>query len=226
MSRYGWEEGTLILPTKAVKPVFDHLCQKQNLLMDVAYEHLMAAYETILAEKKTGVKPDGSGLRGRILTGIENHYRKTRSLFSLDDLYHATEEAVHAMAYAQNEAGAGIERKIPTKPQKKYLVKASTSTTTFCKEEASATFDRKRHTLTWVINENNHAVDRAWASWLGLALRQALQKVQWTRATGGIFVGNDEYNRDERENGGGANYVTARFGPLGEQSSAHRGRRR
>jgi len=206
MSRYEWEEGTLKLPVKAFKPVFDSIRQNQNALMDEAYSCLVAAYETVMAENRAKVKPVESSLYGRICDAAEKHRQKIRSRFSTDDLSGAIENAVTAMSKG---------RKVPIKPQKQYLAKATTSTLCFRQYEASLTFDRKNHTLTWIVDENNHAVESARKSWLGRAMFSALRNVQWTRSTGGKFIGNDEYNGDSRENGGGANYVTARFGPLG-----------
>ena len=42
-----------------------------------------------------------------------------------------------------------------------------------------------------------------------------LAKVRWTRGTGSVFTGNDEYNQDASYEGGGANYVTTAYGPVG-----------
>ena len=44
-----------------------------------------------------------------------------------------------------------------------------------------------------------------------------LGRLNWTRATGGVFSGNDEYNRDS---GSGGNYITAAYGPLGDADKA------
>jgi len=205
MSCNQWEQGTLVLPVKAFNQVFDSIRQRQNALMDEAYNCLVAAHETILAENKAKVKPAKPELHFRIVDAVEKHRRKIRSRFGNFDLFNTVENAVIAMSHG---------RKVPIKPQKQYLSKATARTVHFQQEEACLTFDRKRHTLTWVVEENNHAVDRARESWLGRALFATLKDIQWTSSTGGKFVGNDEYN-DSREEGGGANYVTARFGPLG-----------
>lgn len=42
--------------------------------------------------------------------------------------------------------------------------------------------------------------------------------------TGGVITGNDEANRESDHAGGGANYITDGFGPLGQAAQArHRG---
>lgn len=77
--------------------------------------------------------------------------------------------------------------------------------------------DPKTRDVHWSVSENNHAVDRARASFVGRFLFSYLRKVTWTRGTGGYLVGNDENNEDNSDAGGGANYVVDRFGPIGEQ---------
>ena len=82
-------------------------------------------------------------------------------------------------------------------------------------EEAEVRFNHKEKTITWEVEENNRAVDRAHQQWLWEAVSTALGRVKWTRGSGGNIVGNDEYNRYENSDseGGGGNYVTHRFGP-------------
>lgn len=86
-------------------------------------------------------------------------------------------------------------------------------------EAATIRFDVKARTVTWWVEENNHAVERARESWLALEFFRLLRDVKWTRGTGGVLTGNDEYNEDTREAGGGANYITARYGPRGEREA-------
>lgn len=74
----------------------------------------------------------------------------------------------------------------------------------------------KGNVITWDVPENNHAVDRAHEAPLGVAFFAALGKIKWTRTSGGYGTGNDEYRRESKEHGGGSNYITFAYGPIGE----------
>jgi hypothetical protein len=80
-------------------------------------------------------------------------------------------------------------------------------------------FDPKERTVTWSVSENNKAVQDARESFVGMLFFKVLAQVNWTRGTGGLIVGNDECNRTTGwyYEGGGGNYRTGSFGPLGER---------
>jgi hypothetical protein len=50
-----------------------------------------------------------------------------------------------------------------------------------------------------------------------------MDKVEWTRDTGGVISGNDEYNRECDSPGGAANYIKHAYGPRGtaEKEAQH-----
>lgn len=77
--------------------------------------------------------------------------------------------------------------------------------------ESSISFDKR--VVVWSVPENNHAREHGRTHPLARVLFETLGSVRWTRGTGGDIVGNDEYNRDSRDEGGGGNYVLTRFGP-------------
>lgn len=83
---------------------------------------------------------------------------------------------------------------------------------------ATICFEPKDKTITWCVTENNLAVERAHQGWLAVQFFKLLDGVNWTRSTGGTLVGNDEYNRVSYDAGGGGNYITRSYGPLGEQA--------
>jgi hypothetical protein len=84
---------------------------------------------------------------------------------------------------------------------------------TFELGDARIVLDNENQQVTWIVPENNHAREHAHDHLLARALFRALGNVKWTRGSGGVIVGNDEYNRDSREMGGGGNYEVAYYGP-------------
>jgi hypothetical protein len=75
-------------------------------------------------------------------------------------------------------------------------------------------------TVSYEVADNNHAVSIARAHPVVAAFFAALSRVTWTRGSGGSIVGNDQNNQESDDAGGGANYLTASFGPRGEQAQA------
>lgn len=80
--------------------------------------------------------------------------------------------------------------------------------------DATIRFNNEDRTVTWSVEENNRAVERAHDHWFAKKLFQKLHSMEWTRGSGGKIIGNDEYNRDSDYEGGGGNYVTHDFHPL------------
>ncbi|WP_226435504.1 hypothetical protein [Rhodococcus yananensis] len=71
-------------------------------------------------------------------------------------------------------------------------------------------------TLEWVVDKDSWARRRADGTALAAAAIEFLGAVQWTPGTGGVITGNDECNSDN--NGPCPDYVTRRFGPVGENA--------
>lgn len=109
----------------------------------------------------------------------------------------------------------------PTQAYIKERFPATNRTTRFGDGEWLLTFDREKRTVVWAVAENNHARDYGRTHPVAQAFFQALDKVKWTRGTGGQIVGNDEYNRDDVYAGGGANYVVDEYGPKVKRQPAH-----
>lgn len=72
-------------------------------------------------------------------------------------------------------------------------------------------FEPKSGKVLLSVPENNHAVDSARENSLFLKVIAFLNALDWPRGGGGEIVGNDEYNRDNCQNGGGANYSVFSF---------------
>ena len=86
-------------------------------------------------------------------------------------------------------------------------------------EDASISFVEEARSVTWSVQENNHAREHAREHPIARRFFAHLERINWVRGTGGVIVGNDEYNRDNECEGGGGNYVTSRYGPLGSASA-------
>lgn len=75
----------------------------------------------------------------------------------------------------------------------------------------SATITLDGNKVIWDVPENNHACDYARGHSIAQALFGFLERVEWTSRSGGTITGNNEYNRDTYEGGGGANFVVQEY---------------
>jgi hypothetical protein len=98
---------------------------------------------------------------------------------------------------------------------------ATNRTTEFWFGDAEINFNNETKTVTWYVDENNHAREYARAHPVGRAFFSALDQISWTSRSGGVIVGNDEYNRDSDYEGGGGNYVTGSYGGIGKRERGY-----
>jgi hypothetical protein len=94
-------------------------------------------------------------------------------------------------------------------------------TVSFHEEDLSIGFDPKARTVTYSVGENNHAREHAAATVLHAGFYQAIGAVKWSNQSGGVILGNDEYNREAgyENEGGGGSYVVDAFGPMGAREA-------
>jgi hypothetical protein len=100
----------------------------------------------------------------------------------------------------------------PPKPTKGMFPEANGKTMSFSVTGGGIELDDQARTVHWEVHENNHAIERAREHPVAVALFRALDRMKWDTKCGGEIVGNNEYNRDSRESGGGGNTVNARYG--------------
>lgn len=109
------------------------------------------------------------------------------------------------------------------KPRAAFLGPAPTNrTTTFCSEGGTLHFDPAQKTVEWSVDRNNRAVEDARSTPLFAAFQMALGQVRWTRGTGGVIYGTDEYHEDANKFGGQGGYVTGAYGPVGAEEEPSR----
>lgn len=219
MSCYNWEEGTIRLPSavyaKFRKTFVEAACLRERL----DFEEAAKIIEGV--RTKTIALPAAGSLLDQVLAVLHEKARvRQPGQEWVLDRWAIARAVTHDVPPADPGRPAWdqpqpIARKT-VKALRKTLLKAylhDSKSRAFHGDGAEVSFDDKKHTVTWAVSENNHAVERARDSFLGTTLFGMLAKVQWTRGSGGEIVGNDEYRRDNRGSGGGANYVTRSFGP-------------
>lgn len=220
MSCYEWEAGTITLPTKEAVRVRDAVKaaveKHTTTLYDTAqrfWKECPAAYKR---DEKRYRKAVNAFLGGNVRTSDRDWFPDGapdpklpawRGLANQDD-YNTT---YGDLSNLLNYYTAGEQRRVQ-KPDVVRLIGKSTGTKfTVQVGEPSITFDGR--TVTWDVPENNHACDHAREHPIAQAFFHVLGTVKWTRGSGGDIVGNNEYSRDSRDEGGGGNYLVAHYGP-------------
>ena len=188
MSCYEWEQGTIKLPTKIYAKFRREYINEYNAIQLRAMDKLNAWRELVLKA--------ATGKRGYDFQEGMKYYANTYG------------------EYIMVEALFPDDRKKPLKPTRKMFNFVNGKNNSFDVDSGGAGigFDAKSHSVSWAVHENNHAVEDARATIEAKVFFGMLSRVTWTRGSGGVIVGNDEYNGDNISEGGGGNYVTDRFG--------------
>ncbi len=191
MSCYEWESGEIKLPTKIFAKFRREYINKYNLVQQQKLDRLKNIRNVALRQ--------GKG-------------KRMYSFFDcmVSDIRNDTEyDLIYKMF--PNGKDKGVK---PITPTKKMLNFVNGKTFTFDIDDgcASITFHQKTRSVSWYVEENNHAIESARQTGEANAFFIMLRNVSWTRGSGGSFIGNNEYNRDDYSDGGGGNYTTATYG--------------
>jgi hypothetical protein len=209
MSRNDWERGEIKMSVKEFGSVRRDMVAFVNRRQDMLLSGAQGVYSSL--------KALGKGKRG---------FDWAAQLESLLRFVGDGAEEIHGaiLPYEYAEGRGYAQSKRPKAPKKKQFAHVKQSVERIDLGEASIGFDRKRRVIHWSTGENNHAVDRAHSHAVAKAFFSRLDRVVWTRGTGGELIGNDEYNIDAGRDyaGGGASYVTRRFGSAEKSKHAAR----
>lgn len=226
MSKYEWERATLTLPTAAVAPLKEKLRIYVNTLHDEVRVEAIRLHKVIATRSPAKYKKALRNITTNAYVAAESTRHGWRTQAAEVPVFRTVAFSVlesmlrdAELRTAKGQTGVGVNQ--PTLADvSRHAPKATNKTTTFVVhtarggDEATITFEGR--TLTWDVAENNRAVEEAHEAPLAKVLFAALDRINWTRSTGGSGVGNDEYNRDSDYSGGGSNYTTFRYGPLGK----------
>jgi hypothetical protein len=183
------------------------------------YTDRLDAFERAMWDREAQVQSSGWGYR----KPAESTVADTRAK-------HAALEVLRHMLYGAGRVDVkGIHQ--PTVAEiAKHAPKVTNRTASFdCignDGTSDATISFKGNVVTWNVPGGNRSRDRAHETALAGIFFAALNQVKWTRTSGGFATGNDEYNRDDTSEGGGANYITFSYGPVGERVETEESARR
>lgn len=207
MSRYDWEAGTLKLPT-AAWTAFKRGMQEGVKQMYATDFELAVILHGELARRHKGLS--GYELSVAFAAELNRTDRilgrsgpETRPTYDFEIL---ERDAVECIVLGR------ARQPVLRKPQKTDVPVVNARTLIFWEDEMCIKLDNASRTVHYHSGDNNHQVERARSTMTAQLFFKLLSKIQWTRGTGGKLMGDDEYNRKSR----GATYVTARYGPLGE----------
>jgi hypothetical protein len=209
----GWERAVITLPSTSVPALRAALNAHVNALHARALadarnfwtKHAKSTRSTKLYNER--LKLYIESLYGTTSMDRFGYYARPASAYSQSQISH--------LSYALGDVAAHPHQ-LTVAELSKYFPKATNRTISW-NVSWESTISLKGRVVTWDVPENNHAVENAHEEPLAQVFFGFLGKVVWTRGTGGIGSGNDEYRRESTESGAGSNYTTFQYGPLGER---------
>lgn len=231
MSKYEWEQGEFKLPTAEFTKLRKRLEQVEKARKQATFDHAQEFWKGLSAKEKRDERayqdaierycyPQRTNMAGgyRPLPGYPNGLDEHSAAELAETLSWTTRRQVET-----DSGGLTWERCPPRRILKTDMDFPTNRTTSFdVGDEGSIRFNREQSSVTWDIPDNNHAVERAHSDPFAAVFFRGLNNIRWTRDTGGVLVGNDEYNEDNRDVGGGANYTTFAIGPRGEAQDPYK----
>jgi hypothetical protein len=185
MSNFNWEEGTIKIPAREWVRARRALIEAYNKHQD---ERLALAREAYHAAKK-----EAAGRRG---------FNQARWVESQERYYEISWYLCKP----------NLKRVFA--PKRSQFPRVLLTKGVFLRyDECCITLNNLARTVFYSSGENNRQVERAREHPITRKLFQILGGIKWTRGSGGVLTGNDEYNRECKGDGGGGCYVTARYGP-------------
>jgi hypothetical protein len=216
MSRDEWEAGDIVLPTAAVPAVRKALRDAANAYHERVLEVCLRLWSGPIA-KTSSVRLYNERLEAAMR---RENLEETLS----NDVWDVMGDIVRApyadwRTPAEQHPPAPSPRTPRASDVDKAAPRANTRTDAFgAGGEWRIRIDGAK--LHYGCGEAGNAIERAHEHPVVAAMFSALRKVEWTRGSGGVFTGNDEYNQESRGAGSGGNYITAEFGPKGQDERA------
>lgn len=230
MSTYEWERGDVTLPASQWPKFRKALISWWNEDQEEKLEGAKAAWSLIKAAQKgkRGKKARNDAALAAVAKFCEGSIDEYER-FSVPDYFrqertsklHESFEWLRNFFWNYDHATGEWTLRTKGPMKKEFDFRPVSKDARFSADSGGVyiTLTNETRTLHYRVDENNHACDRARETPLVSKMFQLLGQVKWGRKSGGHFYGNNEYNRDpDNGAGGGGNYITSAFGPLGEQA--------
>lgn len=214
MSCYQYEYGSIKLPSAEFSRIRRAFANEHNVWLDNTFRKAELHYERLKAYVALNKKDKSVSVWSRDrVHGLVSRY--------IEDIMRYSSEAEYdkmMSVFLTYKTVDGKQKYTLVKPKKMHFKHVSLSNNEYKDQELSIDFDSTDKTIKWSVLENNRSVDRAWECPLGRMFSKVISSVEWTRATGGVFYYNDEYNREEEGfSGAGGDRVSHYFGPIGKK---------
>jgi hypothetical protein len=187
MSTHEWEGGTIQLPSDQATAIRHAIVARHNAISERAFAAAKEVWDKATPAQRKDSDYLGDKLSDKLISKSYGWYSRPR-----DD--YGAEAA--ALDRAQNLLELRRYGKDPRAPQKKNLPLVGKTETQFESDNATVVFDTKKNTLRWSA-DGNHGVENAHGEWLWEAVDAELDKVKWTRGSGGVIGGGNEYRPSE-----------------------------
>jgi len=193
VSNYQWSRGEIILPSAAFATVRKACQDAMHEKWKKAYDDAQRFWKSLTPRQKSDWDEFRKALNSR--------------RFDLDTMW-----LIDPM------------RRRETKPRRVLQSDVdwpTNRTVDFHESDLSLHFQRENRTLTFSVADNNHSREWADQTVLAATFYDQMRKVRWTHGTGGVILGNDEYNvgGGRYHEGGGGSYVVAAYGYIGAKEA-------
>lgn len=211
MSCNEWERGTIKIPAGAWAKFRGDLIRAWNAKQDDLFETAakVAAQGKAAAQGKRG-KNRSKAIDAAVARACGGRLDEWGDFWGSEESREGYEAVCRLIL---NTNGWGDNRTVTLKtPKKSDLDKKPVSKSCVIHlPGATVAFNNTTKSVTWDVPECNRACESARNHWFSKRLFSALSRIEWTRNSGGTIVGNNEYNCDSDDVGGGANYVVVEY---------------
>lgn len=223
MSREEWEHGVIKLPTAEFSRVRQAIADDDLKRQTEVFEHTQTFWKSLNRKQRTDRREYLDAAQEYAVAEEDRIEKENRRIAQRTSWSRAPQflpdnsDAILRELQETLHRGNGKPRRV----LKSDIEFPTNKTLTFGDDNADVVFNREESTVTWSVGGNNHAVDFARGGALAHKFFETMNTVKWTRGTGGIIHGNDEYNDGPHGEGRGSDYATSGFGPIGAAGAPH-----